>query len=466
MVTLMRRLIGLFAFLALLLGVSAVTGYPGRLLDEASGSVSQTLCSKIFVSGLDPDDVFADHLAPEPGMWIIAWAISKDIDRAGRQVRTRVFGLFERQAVFREGRGCTLTYQGSAAPEDLVARPHAPALLPGIAGPDPVIASDPAIKAAIDGAFAEPAQDGSPLRTKAVVVVHDGKVIGERYAPGIDVNTPLLSHSIAKSVVNALAGILVRQGRLKMSDPVQIPAWIKAGDERAGVTPENLMRMNAGFGFDEGGGASAATHIWYSVPDMAAEAAKAQLISTPGAQWGYSSSSFVLLSRVIGNHNGGSPQAQRDVAQRELFDPLGMHSVTLEFDATGTMMGANAIYATPRDWAKFGLLYLNDGVISGTRILPEGWVKWSTTPTPGSGYGAGFWLNQADDVIGEWGFRWGIPGAPKDAYMARGYMGQYVIVVPSERLVVVRFGASHGKGAGMDSAGALVSGVIAALRKN
>lgn len=456
-----KRLLIPSLVLAVLLALSWVTGYPANLLDEAAGTTSQTLCTKVFVTGLDPDEAFNEHLRPEPGMNLIAWAITREVDREHREVRTRIAGLFPRRSVYADGRGCTLTYPGVADPVALPPAPAEPALLPEIAGPDVVAPTSPALAAAINQAFDE--TTSTPLLTKAVVIVYDGRVIGERYAPGYTPRTRLLSHSIAKSVVNAMAGVLARDGKLDINEHALRPEWTGAGDPRAAITIENLMRMNAGFGFDEGGGSSAATQLWYRQPDTAKAAAQAKLIWPVGTQWGYSSRSYALMARIVEDRVGGTPQALRDFAWKELLGPLGMTSFTPEFDAAGTYMGGQASLATPRDWAKLGLLYLNDGVISGKRILPEGWVKWSTTPTPGSGYGAGFWLNTTSDNIGHWGFNWGIPGAPKDAFMARGYMGQYIIIVPSAKLVVVRFGQSHGKGAGIDSAGALVTSVIAAI---
>jgi hypothetical protein len=127
-------------------------------------------------------------------------------------------------------------------------------------------------------------------------------------------------------------------------------------------------------------------------------------------------------------------------------------------------MGGNAFFASARDWARFGLLYLNDGVVNGKRILPEGWVAYSTRQTLDAGYGAGFWLNVTDAEMKVWpGAHWGMPGAPKDAYFARGYLGQYIVVVPSENLVVVRIGVTHAPGGGIRGLGALVHDVIAAL---
>ena len=128
-------------------------------------------------------------------------------------------------------------------------------------------------------------------------------------------------------------------------------------------------------------------------------------------------------------------------------------------------MGSNAMFASARDWARFGLLYLNNGMAGTKRILPEGWVAYSTRRTLDSGYGAGFWLNVTDSPIPGWGTPWGIPGAPPDAYMARGYLGQYIVIVPSESLVVVRLGVDRSRGSGIDGIGSLVQSVIAALHR-
>ncbi len=203
--------------------------------------------------------------------------------------------------------------------------------------------------------------------------------------------------------------------------------------------------------------------MWYTQADTAAFAASATLLEPPGRDWGYSSRGYQILSRILGDSIGGGPQGVVDFARVKLFAPLGMRDVTIQLDQAGTMMGAWSILAAPRDWARFGLLYLNDGVIGGTRILPEGWVKMSTTPTLDAGYGAGFWLNNTNKSVPGKPFAWGIPGAPRDAFMARGYMGQYIVVVPSQNLVVVRFGFSHGTGADIDGVGRLVRDVIAAL---
>lgn len=425
----------------------ACTAGPFALLREASGAVSQTLCSKTFVSGLDPATIYREQLRPEPGMFLVAWAMQYDIDRDKREVTTRIAGGYERRSVFREGRGCTLAYEGVLAPSALRR-----------AGPPPEpeqpidLQPSAAVRAALDAAFSEPA-DGPVRGTKAIVIAHGGHVIAERYAAGYDRNTLLLSHSVAKSVVNALVGVLVRQGKLSVSRPAP---W------RADVTIDNLLRMNAGFSFDEGGG-NAAPQMWFNRPDTVAYAVAARRNAAPGARWQYSSRSYALLSRIVGDAIGGGPQAFRDFAERELFAPLGMRNVTLEFDSRGTLMGANAMFASARDWARFGELYLHDGRAGARRILPADWVRYSTTPTGDTGYGASFFLNHTQASMPSGNLRWGIPGAPADAFAARGYLGQFIVIVPSADLVVVRFGISHAPGYEVASVGRLVRDVIASL---
>jgi CubicO group peptidase (beta-lactamase class C family) len=277
----------------------------------------------------------------------------------------------------------------------------------------------------------------------------------------VGIDTQLDGHSLAKSVVNALVGVLVRDGKVDVNARVPMPEW-SASDPRAQITLDNLLRMDAGFDFDEGKGASTAGVMWFTQDDIAHFAASQPLVSRVGRQWHYSSGSYAILSHVLESDIGG-PQALNDFAHQDVFDPLGMREVTIEFDGVGAMMGAHAVYASARDWARFGLLYLHDGVVGGRRILPEGWVRYSTTPTLGGGYGAGFWLNNVNTPVPTWGFPWGLPGAPPDAFMARGYLGQWIVVVPSENLVVVRMGFSHGGAGEMMSVAKLVRDTVDAL---
>jgi hypothetical protein len=340
---------------------------------------------------------------------------------------------------------------------------NTPSLLPEIAGPELVAPVNPALAGALDRAFAEPAA-GARRWTQAVVVVHDGKVVAERYAPGYGIDTPLLSHSIAKSVINALIGILTRQGKISAASIAPVSHWQADGDAGDAVSVDQLLRMSSGLPLDEGMGPGLAQRMWFVEPDTAKFAAATPLTAPPGSRWAYSNLGYAALSRMVRDAIGGGPADVAAFAQRELFGPLGMRHALSEFDGVGTPAGSNAMYATAREWARFGLLYLNDGVIDGQRILPEGWVAYSTKQTLDAGYGAGFWLNTTSALVPGWGRPWGMPGAPRDAYFARGYLGQYIVIVPSERLVIVRFGSSHIPGGDIEGTGALVHDVIAALR--
>lgn len=431
---------------------------PAPLLREASSATSEEVCNGVFVTGLSADRAFALQMRPEPGMGLIAWTVHYDVDRTAHEVRTSVAGGFSSRAVYTEGRGCTRIAPGDARPPALHIPAATPPTLAAIAPAKPVTAQDANLRAAIDSAFAEPR--GGPVRaTMAVVVVHDGRVIGERYAEGTGIDTKFSGHSLAKSVVNAFVGILVRDGKLRVDARVNAPEWRAPNDPRAAITLENLLRMNAGFDFDEGNGSSTATHMWYLEPDIAHFAAEQPLVTARGLRWHYSSGSYAILSRVL-RETIGDPDALNAFAHRELFDPLGMTGATIEFDQAGNMMGAHAVFASARDWARFGLLYLRGGAIGARRILPDGWVQWSTTPTGDTSYGAGFWLNTKNSAVPVWGFPWGLPGLPKDTFMGRGYMGQWIVIVPSEDLVVTRFGYSHGDAGDMTGTAKLVAAVI------
>jgi CubicO group peptidase (beta-lactamase class C family) len=433
----------------------------------ATGFVSHTLCSAAFVSGVNPDAAFADTVDAMPGVGLIAWALDYKIDREARQVTATLFGGGQSRAVYREGLGCRLAHgdeavDASLPPAESEARP---ALLPEIAGASLAEPANPDLRLALDRAFAEP--DRPPLRhTKAVVVVKDGHVIAERYASGYGIDTLMLGYSVTKSVTSALIGILVRQGKLRVNEPVPVAAWQNPADPRHAITVDHLLRHTAGLAMGSSLNASLASafdrvnRMKYVERDMAGFAESSDLETAPGSAWNYHDGNTIVLSRLIRDATGGHAADVLRFARAELFEPLGMRSVTLEFDATGTPEGSSQMLAPARDWARFGLLYLNDGVVGGRRILPEGWVHYSASLTPGAwvGMGAGFWTNLGDSKGSR--YRTSL-GMPRDAFYASGVLGQYVIIVPSERLVIARFGISGNQ---YDIAGVsrLVADVIAA----
>jgi len=436
-----------------------------RAIRVATGVVAHNVCSKTFVSGLDPQTVFSET-TEHAGIRRLRWALSYHLDRARQFVEASFAGGLTSHAAFHEGFGCVLLHGRDAQPyllkSDIAAlkTPKDPPLLAEIAGPALVEPSDPALKAALDHAFEEPATP--PFRkTKAVVVVHDGKVIAERYADGIGAETPLLGFSMTKSVVNALLGILTQQGRISPSQPAPVPEWRGATDPRREIEVENLLRMTTGLALDEtNSGFDPASQMLYLNDDMAGFAAKAALLAPPGKRWAYSSPTTLLLARIIRDITGGPEQALA-FAWRELFNPLGMRNVTLEFDGAGTLQGSTYMLASARDWARFGLLYLNDGVIGGRRILHEDWVDFSAAATLDTDYGAGFWTNRSEHENAKGRVRLGIP---RDAFYASGDLGQRIVILPSQHLVIVRLGDSVDSTGDIRGLGRLVKEVIAATQ--
>ncbi len=446
------------------LAALAIGFRPDRAIRVATGVVAHNVCSKTFVSGLDPQTVFVETMERE-GLRSLKLAMTYRVDRGRNIVDASLGGLFGSRAAFHDGYGCVLLHgtEPYLPRVDLSAlkRPSAPPALPEIAGAAVVEPSDAGLKTALDHAFEEPASP--PLRrTKAVVVVHDGKVIAERYADGIGVDTPLLGFSLTKSVVSALFGIMAEQGLITPSFLAPFPEWHAATDPRIKIEVEHLLRMTTGLALDEtNSGFNVSSQMTYLHNDMAGVAVKAQPIAPPGTRWAYSSPTTQLLARIIRNVTGGPEQALR-FAWRELFNPLGMRSVTLEFDGTGTLQGSSYMLASARDWARFGLLYLQDGVVGGRKILHEDWVDFSAAATLGTDYGAGFWTNRSEHPNARGRVRLGIP---RDAFFASGDLGQRIVILPTQQLVIVRLGDAVDPTGDIRGLGRLVSEVIAATQK-
>jgi hypothetical protein len=462
----------------LLLGAAALAGLGGcsalrvdRAVLVATSLTSHQLCSSRFVAGLDADRAFAELVEPLPGMGLVNWGLRYRVDPEARTVSASVAGMFQSKAVYRERLGCMV--QHGEAPADPPGRLPGPALqpavaaqLPEIAGPAPVAAADPRLEATLARAFIEADAPGFH-RTKAVLVLRDGQVLAERYADGYGIDTPLLGFSMTKSVVHALVGILVRQGRLRLDQPAPVPAWQGAGDPRGAITIDQLLRQTSGLDLlQNNSGFDSSTQIMYLARDKAGASAAAPLDAPPGTRWRYTDTNYMLLSRIVRDAVGGTAGDVIAFAQRELFGPLGMNRAMVEFDATGTPMGPASMFASARDWARFGQLYLNDGMAGGQRILPQGWAAHAATPTLDTGYGAGFWTNRVPGVVPGWGAPWGLPNAPQDAFFARGFMGQSVVVIPSERLVLVRLSRSNIRWDDIVETNRWVGDVLEALRSS
>lgn len=416
----------------------------GWVFPIGTGIAAKTVCSDVFVSARAPEGLLDDEVPK-------AFFVNYEVDAAGRSVTASAFGLASKTAVYRPGLGCALALQvdadslraqGFEAPATVASDAPWPAGEGADTRPDPAGLDRGALEAAIDQLFVDPDDEGPPLNTRAVVIVHHGRLLAERYAPGFDAETPQLGWSMTKSVTNALVGILVARGELAIDDPIGFASWAGADDPRAALTWDHLLRMSSGLDFNEDYGLrSDVTVMLFDHPDGSALPLAYELADPIDTRWSYSSGTTNLIQRRI-RELFNDDAAYHRFPHDALFAPIGMHSGVIETDPSGTFVGSSFMYATPRDWARFGQLYLQDGVWDGQRILAQGWVARTITPTPShpsAGYGMQWWLNAAPDPEQR-----ALPGVPADAYLASGHQGQMVLVVPSRELVIVRLGMTNG----------------------
>ncbi|MEM7367168.1 MAG: serine hydrolase [Bacteroidota bacterium] len=435
--------------LIFLLFMALAMGYLIRYICPiASSYAAKTACSCLFVAERAEDDIKQD-LHPVSYVRLA-------IDWENKSVSGHVWGLARRTAVYRQGLGCTLLTsasldevknQGLQNPRKAFPG-HVDSLWPqgdrdAVRIPKGV--DSLALEEAMEWSFAE-TNPKTPLQTRGIVVLYQGKIVAERYAEGFDIHRPQRAWSMVKSVTNALTGILVREGKLDIHKPTGIQEWQNHPQKRQ-ITVDMLLRMSSGLAFQEVyGWDSHATRMLFRQKDAAAYAASLKQAYAPDTEWNYSSGTSNILSRLI-RDQFTDVQAYLAFPYRELFDKIGMRSAQLEVDASGTYVGSSFMMASPRDWARFGLLYLNDGVWMGERILPEGWVSYSRTRTPSAPqgqYGAHFWTNALKEVPGPARKYW--PEVPEDAYYANGHEGQHVLIIPSRQTVIVRMGMTPQKG--------------------
>ena len=328
------------------------------------------------------------------------------------------------------------------------------------AGPPP---EPPLSEPALNAVSAEPGVPREPLaravddlfalegvgETRALLVLYQGKIVAERYGDGFSEETPHVGWSMSKAVTATLIGMLVADGRMELDSSAPVPSWQRAGDPRGAITLRHLLQMRSGLRHEEN-----AAPIYTSSEvlmmfldgrdDMAAWAEAQPLEHSPGSKFQYSSATSVILADIATDLIApDAPAAERQRVMAEFLDarlavPLGMTSMRGEYDAAGTLVGGSAIWATARDWGKFGEFLRNAGSVDGAQIVPRGWIEFMTTPSPAApDYGGQIWLNRASQTDRNVLFA---AQGPDDAFAAVGHLGQYVIVSPSQQLVVVRLG--------------------------
>jgi CubicO group peptidase (beta-lactamase class C family) len=417
-----------------LLGILALSGWLAfvrpELLPLASAYAAKIVCSNVFIAKRDANAAIQTDVQFAERHIVDLMRI--DVDAANRRVGAALFGIFaKRDAAYAEGRGCTLMSDNEiparAATPPLPPPANADALWP--AGESTQLSDDRRLRAALN----DPVLQGPGMR--AIVVVHDGRIVGETYGEGFDASTPLLGWSMTKTVNAALVGMAIKDGKLSLDQKGLFPQW--AGDARANISVADLMAMSSGLEFNEDDGlVNDAGRMELLVRDAAAFARDKALVAAPGTKFHYGSGSSVLLARSWQNAIGA---AARDFPQERLFKPLGMTSAVLESDPSGTFLGEAFLYATAHDWARFGEFLRLGGVWNGQQLLPPGFVDYMRSPAPASDEGQGpvygrgqLWLAQG------LGF-----GLPADTFMLNGHLRQTITIIPSRKLVILRMGLTR-----------------------
>lgn len=420
-------------FLSITLSILPVYGiyYCWVAFPIATGYGAKVLCSSVFLSGRNAADIESQDLDFFPVNLATFVVNVKD-----SSVTSSMFGFAKRKAIYRGGLGATLVNDLS---EQEIRSQHFKLAVPvrintdtipwpmGDKLPDSFPAGiDPLqIVKAVDELFN--ARDTSfTNQTRALIVLYNGQIVAERYAPGFTAQTRLTGWSMTKSITGALAGILVKQHKLNVDDHPSLPQWQDNTDPRRRIRIKHLLQQTSGLEFEEVyHKPSHANRMLFMKGDAAAYAASHPLIHEPGTEFHYSSGNTNILSGIF---RGILKDEYHSFPYTELFYRLGMYSAVLEPDASGTFVSSSFCYATARDWARFGLLYLNDGIFNGERILPDGWIKQSITPSTASGGE-------------EYGFQWWL--SEQEMFYADGYEGQNIFVIPSKKLVVVRLGLTR-----------------------
>jgi CubicO group peptidase (beta-lactamase class C family) len=440
LVKLVRRVVIALVLLLLVLAL-ALWMKPPDILRIGANYAAKIVCSNVFLAGRDPDEVVRTDVQA-PGVALLR-LMRVSVDRERRVVRAGLLGFIgDGLAVARPGAGCAAVPDGNLEFATHVGFPATPAdsavdaadAWP--AGAAVAATATVATTAALNRLLADDTLAGPGIR--AIVVVDHGHIVAERYGAGFSATTPLLGWSMAKSVVAGLVGVLVKDGRLALDQSAGWPAADSGGRERIRIA--DLLAMSSGLRFNEAYGiVSDVTRMLYLQPDTAGFARGQPLLHPPGEFWSYSSGTANVLSRIVQDAAGRLGAA---VAAEKLFKPLGMTTAIIETDEYGTLVGSSYMYATARDWARYGLFLQQGGVWQGQEILPRGYVAMMATPVAASGgeYGHGLvWLWGSDGITPgkdpDAAF-----GIPADTFWMEGHDGQSIAIIPSRQLVVVRLG--------------------------
>ena len=420
------------------------------------GQQAILMCNGLFTSDRTLEQVFDQELAflrnpigtAAGGDYVVDW------DR--RAVAIGAPGYIPTmRAAFREGLGCVIM-----APDQdfddieslpILKMPPAPGNPATLPWPDGDLTGDEPLPASVDPAALAAASDWafdreSPEQvTLSLIIVHDGRIIHERYAPGVDVSTKTRTWSTAKSIAVTLFGMLADDGRMALDEPLGLD-WLPRAtspetDPRSEITLRHLLNMSSGLYPVDNAGLEYATGsgmvYWAGASSVRGALNRAQF-REPGTYWDYENYETLLAVYAM-KGTLGDPQAYLEFPRRALLDRIGMRNTLLSVDRFGDFILSSQVYTTARDLARFGLLYLRGGTWNGERLFSEEWIDFVRTPAPAT-------ANRGNQYGGQW---WLVPDnrsdVPKDAYSTAGNRGQYVIVVPSHDLVIVRRGLDYGR---------------------
>ncbi len=450
--------LALSALVGTLIGLTLLLWWkPPALLRVGANYSAKIVCSNVFLAARDPDEVLRVDVQA-PGVSILR-LMHVSVDRERGVVRAGFLGFIgDGLAQFIEGKGCTVLPDGKLDPSAHTSSVHAAHIGPPIPAAPPSATSDArwpdgtTVQAnpAIDQILTDSALAGPGAR--AIVVVDHGRIVGEYYAPGFAPSTPLLGWSMTKTVMAGIIGMLINDGKLSLD---QDGFW-PGNDGRERIRLKDLLAMSSGLQWNEGYGAvSDVTSMLYLQPDMAGFASSPPLVHPIGETWLYSSGTAVILSRIA-QQALSQVQVSKDLVIQKpveqdrlstfiharLFTPIGITTATIEPDEHGTLVGSSYMYATARDWARYGQFLLQDGTWQGQELLPFGYVAMMATPVPASKgqYGMGqTWL---------WGSDPATPGVnpdaafgiPHDTFWMSGHDGQSICIIKSRHLVIVRLG--------------------------
>ena len=440
---------------ALLIILAGGVYYLNLLMPIITGYSAKNLASGIFVAGRSQESLEDEDLN-----FSFIKFVHNEVDYENNEVTSR-FLWGKSKAIYIPGFGCTLVKDFTE--DEIRNRPYRvvkplpanPDTIPWPMGDAVADTIPPGIdmtklKASVEQAIA----DTIPYKgTFAVMVVYKGQPVAEVYRDDFSSDNRFLSWSMAKSFTNALVGIRVKEGKLDINKPLEIKEWQK--DERKKITLNNLMHQNSGLAWNEAyGNLSDVTIMLHKVGDMGLYTLEKEYQYPADSVWIYSSGGTNLVSRIL-RQSFENDADYCAFPRKELFNKIGMTNAVFEVDASGTFVGSSYLYASLRDYARFGLLYLNNGNWLGNQILPQNWVKYTTVPANDSKgqYGAFFWLNRSGEFpdIPKDGFYYKspkggniciFPDVPRDMFYCEGHDGQFICIIPSKDLVVVRLGYS------------------------